>query len=110
MKNINVHFDPNKLLTTIVNKELKKLHIDTRAIVLGGNIHFSDQISSEQFIAISSALEKYDVKISNYTDNTLIEQIKQCVIEEIHHGDLRKKNISSVLSEKLGYSYSHRKL
>ena len=75
--------------------------------VRDGSIVLNKELNSEQFNALAESLSPYSIKLVSNTQNGLIDMIKDCIKMVVADKVMRKQNISTILSEKLGYSYSH---
>ena len=75
--------------------------------VRDGCIVLNKELNSEQFNALAESLSPYSIKLVSNTQNGLIDMIKDCIKMVVADKVMRKQNISTILSEKLGYSYSH---
>ena len=103
---IEFTYDPKSVWAAIVKENLHRLSIPYK-LVQDGSISLIDDLNTEQMNTLANALSPYSIKLVTDAKNGLIEMIKDCVKMVVADKNLRKKNLSAILSEKLGYSYSH---
>lgn len=90
-----------------VKEELKKLGLHY-IIVNMGEVEIMENITSEQREQIRIALHKSGLELMDDKKASLIEKIKNVIIEMVHSADeLPRKNFSDYLSEKLNHSYPY---
>ena len=106
VKRIEFTYNPKIVSSQVLMETMKRLEIPFDQ-VQDGNIVLAKDLSSEQMKALSAALLPYSIKFVSNEKNDLIEMIKDCIKMVVADKKLRKKNLSVILSEKLGYSYSH---
>ena len=90
----------------MVKETMQRLTLPFK-MVQDGSILFDKDLNSEQINGLEEALSSYSIKLVTQTKDGLIEMIKDCIKMVVADKNLRKKNLSAILSEKLGYSYSH---
>lgn len=106
MKKIEFTYCPKSVCEQLVKETMHKLTLPYK-MVQDGSIIFHGDVSAEQINTLSDALFPYSIKLVSDAKNDLIEMIKDCVKMVVADKNLRKKNLSAILAEKLGYSYSH---
>jgi AraC-like DNA-binding protein len=91
----------------IVKEEIKKLGLHCTSVDLG-QVETSEDISAEQLNQIKIALSGYGLELMDNKKSTLIERIKNVIIEMVHYEEeLPKINFSDYLTEKLHYNYTY---
>ncbi|WP_051605526.1 AraC family transcriptional regulator [Sediminibacter sp. Hel_I_10] len=106
MKRIDFLYNPQNIFERIIDKILNDHGISYDNIGMG-QVVMSKDITSDQLQKLQEDLTPYAIKVvEKHTDN-LVEQIKDCMRMIVANKTLRKKKISVVLSEKLGYNYAH---
>lgn len=91
----------------LVKQELKKLGLHYVFVDLG-MVEILEDMTDEQKVKFEAILLKSGLELLDDKKNILIEQIKNVIIEMIHHSDeLPKVNYSDYISEKLGYDYTY---
>lgn len=99
-------YNPKLLCRHIIMEVANELSIVIETMY-DGQIQFSKDTDKEKITSLEKALKSYHIKLLSNEGNTLTNQIKDCVRMIIADRDLRKKKLSTTLSELLGYSYSH---
>lgn len=90
-----------------VQRELEKLHIQTKNIQLG-EVTINGELSSEQMSKLSQNLTVLGFEIIDDKRSFLVERIKNIVIEAIHHKDSPLKiNFSELISKELNHDYNY---
>jgi len=84
---------------------MKRLSLPFKYV--GNGVITIDEIDDSQKTSLSEALNPYSIKLVLDKNNDLVDLIKDCVRMVVADKRLRKKNLSDILSEKLGYSYSY---
>ena len=91
----------------IVKEEIKKLGLHCTAVDLG-QVETLEYIPPQQLEQVRIALAGYGLELMDDKKATIIERIKNVIIEMIHYEDeLPKVNFSDYLSEKLNYNYTY---
>ncbi len=78
--------------------------------VIFGEIHLTNEISTEQKEALSSSLKNVGFELIDSHMSGLIEKIKQHIIRKARNevsAEEKKLNLSNYLSGKLNYEYTH---
>jgi AraC-like DNA-binding protein len=90
-----------------VKEVLRKMGLHFILVDLG-EIDIMEDLTSEQREQLNSALLKSGLELMDDKRAILIEQIKNVIIEIVHHADENiKVNFSDYLSEKLDYEYTY---
>ena len=91
-----------------VEAELKKLHVEAKAINLG-EIDLGDkELSPEQLAELSGNLEKIGFELIDDKKTRIIDRIKTIIIEQVHYQDQQQPlKLSVYLSEDLNYDYNY---
>lgn len=90
-----------------VQRELEKLHIQTKNIQLG-EVTINGELSAEQMSKLSQNLTVLGFEIIDDKRSFLVERIKNIVIEAIHHKDSPLKiNFSELISKELNHDYNY---
>ena len=89
----------------VVKSELEKLGVHYTSVELG-EAEIKDDISTEQLVQLSIALNKTGLKLMDDKKNILVEKIKAFIIELVHYNEEQiKVTLSDYLSEKLNHDY-----
>lgn len=106
MKRFNLVYNPKKIFVKVVKGILEDLAIPYEAV---GEDHIilKEGLPDHMRKTLETALLPYSIEIAQKDSDSIVEQIKNCVRMVVVSDTLRKKKLSMVLSEKLGYSYSH---
>jgi AraC-like DNA-binding protein len=90
-----------------VENELKKLNLKVEKIQLG-EVVLDKELNLEEKEAVRKILVSQGFELIDDRKNQIIEQIKNSIINLVHHFDGEiKVNISEMLSNKLSYDYSY---
>ena len=93
-----------KLMVRII---LDQLHIPYRTVELGF-VETNDSISPAQQMLLQQKLQELGLELLDDKKKTLIESIKNVIVEMIHDsGDLPLVNYSVYISDKLGFDYTY---
>jgi len=106
VKSLELLYNPKKVVESVVERLMNDLAIPYN-MISNGRIVLTENLNQDQAKALTEALSKFSIKIAAHKEEDLIENIKDCIRMVVENPKLRKKKISSVVSEKLGYSYSH---
>ena len=91
----------------MVQQELKKLGIPYVLVDLGA-VEILEDITNEQRETLKKNLLQSGLELLDDKKSILIEQIKNVIIDMIHHSDaLQQENFSDIISRKLGYNYTY---
>ncbi|WP_338398175.1 AraC family transcriptional regulator [Persicobacter psychrovividus] len=89
-----------------VSDLLQQLQINYQEVGLG-TVLLADQLSASQTEALASGLKDLGFELLSSRNAKLIAQLKQLIIEKIHHQEEEMTaNWSDFLSAKLGHTYS----
>jgi AraC-like DNA-binding protein len=91
----------------LVKSELEKLGLHYRKVELG-EAEIEEDISTAKWHELNAALKKSGIELINDKKSTLIEKIKNVIVEQTHYSDAPLEiNFSEYLSEKLDYEYTY---
>jgi AraC-like DNA-binding protein len=91
----------------VVKDELKKLGLHFIVVDLG-EVEIMETLSVEDWRELKAVLLRDGLELMDDKRAILIEQIKNVIIEMVHHSDeLIKVNFSDYLSEKLKHDYTY---
>lgn len=91
----------------VVRSEFEKLGLNTTLIGLG-EVKIKDEISSEQREILKSSLERSGFELIDEQNGSLIEKIKNLIVELVHYSDDQmRKDLPEYLSKKLNHDYSY---
>lgn len=91
----------------VVKDELKKLGLHFIVVDLG-EVEIMETLSSEDWKELKAVLLLAGLELMDDKRAILIEQIKNVIIEMVHHSnELIKVNFSDYLSEKLKHDYTY---
>ncbi len=93
----------------IVKEELQKLGLETDYVIVDmGTIQVMKDITEEQQHILRESLLKSGLELLDDRKSALIEQIKEVIINLIHHTEVRPNiNYSDYISQKLNYDYTY---
>lgn len=92
---------------SVVKDELKKLGLHFIVVDLG-EVEIMETLSAEEWAELKQVLFEAGLELMDNKRAILIEQIKNVIIEMVHHSDeLIKVNFSNYLSEKLNHDYTY---
>lgn len=90
-----------------VKSELDKLGIEPNDVQLG-EVTFERELTAQEKEKFSKALVSLGFEMIDDKKSRIIEQIKNIIIDLVHHQDNDiKTNLSELLSEKLHHDYSY---
>ena len=91
----------------VVKSELDKLGIEPVVVQLG-EVTLEKELTAQEKEKFSKALVSLGFELIDDKKSRLIEQIKNTIIDLVHHQDNETKtNLSDVLSEKLHHDYNY---
>ena len=91
----------------VVKSELDKLGIEPVVVQLG-EVTLEKELTTQEKEKFSKALVSLGFELIDDKKSRLIEQIKNTIIDLVHHQDNETKtNLSDVLSEKLHHDYNY---
>jgi len=91
----------------VVKDELKKLGLHFIVVDLG-EVEIMETLSVEDWRELKAVLEHAGLELMDDKRAILIEQIKNVIIEMVHHSnEMIKVNFSDYLSEKLKHDYTY---
>lgn len=92
---------------SLVKTELEKLKLHYLQVNLG-EVEIKETLTPEQLTQLNSELLKSGLSLINDHKSIIVEQIKNTVIELIHHTEGQiKTNFSDYLSQKLNHDYTY---
>lgn len=104
---IYVKFDFNKICKRVLEEQLDALAIPYTLSGVG-EIEFLAPLAAEKRLALNQGFNKYSITIIDDERSELVQRIKDAITEMIYLDDRAKMyKISTYLSERLDYSYSH---
>jgi AraC-like DNA-binding protein len=90
-----------------VKDELQNLGLNCASVELG-MVEVQGDITKQQLETFSERLKMGGLELLDDKKSILVEQIKNVIIEMVHHSDeLPNVNDSDYISEKLGYDYTY---
>lgn len=91
----------------VVSNEFEKLGHALSSITMG-EVNSVAEFTKEELIHINISLQKHGFELIDDKKSTIIEKIKNVVIDQVHHsGERLKVNYSTLISEELGKDYSY---
>ena len=91
----------------VVKSELEKLGVHYTSVELG-EAEIKDDISTEQLVQLSIALNKTGLELMDDKKSILVEKIKAAILEHVHYNEEQiKGSHSDYLSEKLNHNYTY---
>lgn len=104
---INIKYDIHLACKIILQEHLEKMGIPYDINDLGV-IHIEGNLSQKQFEKLEASLKKYGIEIVDDHKSSLVQQIKQLILEVVYMNDkLPDPRISVYISRKLNLSYSY---
>ncbi|MFS4417332.1 helix-turn-helix domain-containing protein [Maribacter sp. 2307ULW6-5] len=104
---MNVTFNYELLCKKVLRERLDTLGFPYQ-LTQRGEITFTKTLSPEQQDSVKQVLAPYGIEILLNQQAILVQQIKDTITEMVRHPEkTRKYNVSSYLSSRLHYSYSH---
>ena len=91
----------------VVQNEVDKLGLDAKSVKLG-EVTFEKELTGKEKNKLSEALVPLGFEVIDDKKSRMIEQIKNVIIDLVHHQDNNiKTNLSDVLSSKLNHDYNY---
>jgi len=91
----------------VVKNELEKLGLHYSFVELGEAL-IEEEATKEQLVLLNESLLKNGLEVLEDNRLILVEKIKTTIIELVHYTDDQiKVNLSTYLSDKLGYNYTY---
>lgn len=106
VKRVELVYSPKNIYEHVVKRILDDLMI-TYESINESCIILPTELPDNKRKVLVDALLQYSIKIVEKNNDNLVEQIKNCVRMVIASDTLRKRKLSTILSEKLGYSYPY---
>ncbi len=105
--NIYIKHDHRRLFEIVLKEQFELLNVDYKLSGMG-EINIADKTTKEQFKSLTSALSRYGIEIVDSQKSTLVQKIKDAIIEMVwDDGKLPASKISYYLSKKLNHSYGY---
>ncbi|MDX1470366.1 MAG: AraC family transcriptional regulator [Flavobacteriaceae bacterium] len=106
MNSIFVKFDTNFICKKLLEDKLNELGIEYK-ITGRGKVVFKEPLSLEKRAVVDDVFKESGMEIVESGANALVQRIKDSISALIEGGEGKKYKLSTVLSEKLNYSYAH---
>lgn len=107
METINITINHTIISEAVLREQFKEMGL-AYALDRLTEVKFHNKLSKEQKNQLTLRLQRYGITIIENRQNVLVGKIKELIVEFINDGDkTRKYNISTYLSERLNYSYTH---
>lgn len=91
----------------VVQNEMDKLGLVVKNMTLG-EVLLEKDLTTEERVAVESALVPLGFEVIDDKKSRIIEQIKNVIIDVVHYQDNDvKTNLSDILSEKLQHDYNY---
>jgi AraC-like DNA-binding protein len=104
---LHIKYDINIACKVILQEHLDKLNIPYEITGLG-EVEIKGKVSSEQYKELASSIKKYGIQIIDDPKNTLVQKIKDIIIEMVYLEDkLPNSKISAYIADKLNHSYGY---
>ena len=90
-----------------VRSEFEKIGLEPLSVELG-EVEFAEQASAEQLQQLSSSLTNLGFEIIDDKKSRIIEKIKNCIIELVHHSDQNPvMNLSAYITSAIPHDYNY---
>ena len=103
---IYLRYDFKVICETVLREQLQKLNLPY-SISATGEVNISNEITKGQKEKLILALDKYGITIVDDLKTALVERIKQAIDEMLTDDNAKNLKVSTYLSAKLNYTYSH---
>lgn len=91
----------------VVSNEFEKLGYAPANIAMG-EVNMDHDLTKEDLQKINTALQKHGFELIDDKKSTIIEKIKNIVIDQVHHaGERLKVNYSTLISDQIAKDYSY---
>jgi AraC-like DNA-binding protein len=91
----------------LVKAELEKQGLHYKNVELG-LAEIEEDLSSEQWDKLNSALKRSGIELMDDKKSILVEKIKNIIVEQVHYAEERLEiNFSDYLSAKLNHDYTY---
>jgi AraC-like DNA-binding protein len=92
----------------VVKDSLSSLGIQYTCVDLGEVKITDDAISETKRVELEKLLNRYGLELMDEKKSTIVERIKNIIVEMIHYSDeMPKEKISIFLSQKLNHNYTY---
>ena len=105
--NLYIKYDIHAACKVILEEELSKLDLKYELIGLG-EVEIKGEMTPDQLQKLNEGLNKYGIEIVDNQKSTLVQKIKDTIIEMVWLEEkLPTSKISSYIAEKLNHSYGY---
>ncbi|WP_259108900.1 AraC family transcriptional regulator [Chryseobacterium sp. JUb7] len=101
-----VKFDFNALCKKILDEKLKEHGLKYRLLNFG-EVEFYETLTQEQHKTFKKNLEDYGIEIIENQKTTLVQKIKDTIVELVFSGEIIPVKASIYIAEKLNHSYGY---
>lgn len=104
---LHIKYDIHLACKVIMQEHLDQLKVPY--VITGlGEIEIKSAISADEYNQLVESIKKYGIEILDNPKNTLVQKIKDIIIEMIYMEDeLPNSKISSYIANKLNHSYGY---
>lgn len=101
-----VKFDFNTLCKKVLDEKLREHGLKYRLLNFG-EVEFYESLTREQHTIFKKNLEDYGIEIIENQRITLVQKIKDTIVELVFSGEIIPVKASIYISEKLNHSYGY---
>ncbi|MBB4807887.1 AraC-like DNA-binding protein [Chryseobacterium defluvii] len=101
-----VKFDFNALCKKVLDEKLKEQGLKYRLLNFG-EVEFYESFTQEQHNVFKKNLEDYGIEIIENQKTTLVQKIKDAIVELVFSDDIIPVKASIYIAEKLNHSYGY---
>ncbi|MEY8761781.1 MULTISPECIES: helix-turn-helix domain-containing protein [Chryseobacterium] len=101
-----VKFDFNALCKKVLDEKLKEQGLKYRLLNFG-EVEFYESFTQEQHTTFKKNLEDYGIEIIESQKTTLVQKIKDAIVELVFSDDVIPVKASIYIAEKLNHSYGY---
>ncbi|WP_370900522.1 helix-turn-helix domain-containing protein [Chryseobacterium gossypii] len=101
-----VKFDFNALCKKVLDEKLKEQGLKYRLLNFG-EVEFYESFTQEQHKAFKKNLEDYGIEIIENQKTTLVQKIKDAIVELVFSDEVIPVKASIYIAEKLNHSYGY---
>lgn len=101
-----VKFDFNALCKKVLDEKLKEQGLKYRLLNFG-EVEFYESFTQEQHRAFKKNLEDYGIEIIENQKTTLVQKIKDAIVELVFSDEVIPVKASIYIAEKLNHSYGY---
>lgn len=106
MQQISLRYSLQKIVESLVGPVMNELSLSYDHITTN-TIEVHNSLSAKELSLLNERLSLFSIHVTSKKDVGIVEQIKQCIRISILRGELRNTTLSTILADKLNYSYSH---